>query len=91
MWIRWRLRQPFMVGDKNHISHRLEALGMSRPEAVLFICGASLVLGIAAMPLRVLDWQYGIIQALLISLIFLLLHWLERVSYRRRRAGDSPT
>ncbi|MBI1291339.1 hypothetical protein GC173_08870 [bacterium] len=91
MWIRWRSGQPFMVGDKNHISHRLEALGMSRAEAVLFLYGASFVLGIAAMPLRVLDWQYGILQALLIGLIFLLLHWLERVSYRRRTSSDTPT
>jgi len=91
MWIRYRLRQPFMVGDRNHISHRLEALGMSRPEAVIFICGASFVLGIAALPLRVLEWRHGIIQAALIGLIFLMLHWLERVSYRRRSAGDNAS
>lgn len=83
MWIRWRSGKSFMEGDTNHISHRLVALGMTRTEAVLFLYGATLVVGLAAIPLRSLDWQHGMIQAAVIFLIFFLLHWLERVSYHR--------
>ena len=35
--LRWRLGQPFYVGDNNHLSHRLVRRGWSRPGAVLFI------------------------------------------------------
>jgi len=35
--LRWRLGQPFYVGDNNHLSHRLVRRGWSRPRAVLFI------------------------------------------------------
>lgn len=82
MWIRWRSGKPLMEGDTNHISHRLVALGMSRVEAVCFLYAATLVVGLAAIPLRELDLKHGIVQALVIFLIFFLLHWLERVSYR---------
>ena len=37
VWIRWRLGQPFYVGDNNHLSHRLTRRGWSRADAVLFI------------------------------------------------------
>ena len=35
--IRWRLGQPFYVGDNNHLSHRLVKRGLSRRDAVLLI------------------------------------------------------
>jgi UDP-GlcNAc:undecaprenyl-phosphate GlcNAc-1-phosphate transferase len=35
--LRWRLGQPFYVGDNNHLSHRLVRRGWSRPGAVLII------------------------------------------------------
>lgn len=89
MWIRWRSGKPLWEGDTNHISHRLVALGMTRTEAVIFLYGAVLALGLAAVTLRHLDWRHGILQAVAITLIFLLLHWLERVSYRRKVAADS--
>jgi UDP-GlcNAc:undecaprenyl-phosphate GlcNAc-1-phosphate transferase len=90
MWIRWSSGKPLMVGDTNHLSHRLVALGMTRTEAVVFIYVAVVVLGLAAQPLRVLEWKLGLLQAIFIALIFLLLHWLERVSYRRRQVADPP-
>ena len=37
VWIRWRLGQPFYVGDNNHLSHRLARRGWSRTDAVLLI------------------------------------------------------
>ncbi len=35
--LRWRRGQPFYVGDTNHLSHRLERRGLSRPQAVAVI------------------------------------------------------
>jgi UDP-GlcNAc:undecaprenyl-phosphate GlcNAc-1-phosphate transferase len=34
---RWRIGQPFYVGDTNHISHRLVKRGLSKPKAVIVI------------------------------------------------------
>ncbi len=84
MWIRWQSGRPLMVGDTNHVSHRLVALGMNRTEAVVFLYGATLALGLAGIALRQLDWAHGLVQAIVIILILCLLHWLERVSYRSK-------
>jgi UDP-GlcNAc:undecaprenyl-phosphate GlcNAc-1-phosphate transferase len=35
--LRWRRGQPFYLGDTNHLSHRLERRGLSRPGAVAVI------------------------------------------------------
>jgi UDP-GlcNAc:undecaprenyl-phosphate/decaprenyl-phosphate GlcNAc-1-phosphate transferase len=42
---RWRIGKPFYVGDTNHLSHRLVALGLSRLRAVLLLWLAAAVLG----------------------------------------------
>lgn len=84
MWIRWRAGKPFMVGDTNHFSHRLVALGMTRVEAVVFIYGATLCTGLAAVALRPLDWRHGLVQLAMIALMFLGVYTLERVGGRRR-------
>ena len=43
--LRWRLGQPFYLGDTNHLSHRLVRAGLSRRTAVLLIWLAALVIG----------------------------------------------
>jgi UDP-GlcNAc:undecaprenyl-phosphate/decaprenyl-phosphate GlcNAc-1-phosphate transferase len=45
VWLRWRLKQPFYVGDNNHLSHRLVKRGWSRPDAVLLIWLTSALVG----------------------------------------------
>jgi len=35
--LRWRIGQPFYVGDNNHLSHRLARRGLSRTRAVVMI------------------------------------------------------
>jgi UDP-GlcNAc:undecaprenyl-phosphate/decaprenyl-phosphate GlcNAc-1-phosphate transferase len=47
VWIRWRLRLPFYVGDQNHFSHRLVRHGFSATTAVLllWLAGALLAAG----------------------------------------------
>ncbi|MBI5155438.1 undecaprenyl/decaprenyl-phosphate alpha-N-acetylglucosaminyl 1-phosphate transferase [Candidatus Poribacteria bacterium] len=87
LWIRWRSGKPLMVGDTNHFSHRLVALGMTRTEAVLFIYLVTMCVGLAAVALRPLDWRYGLVQTAVIALVFVLMYLMERVS--KRPAPDS--
>jgi UDP-GlcNAc:undecaprenyl-phosphate GlcNAc-1-phosphate transferase len=47
--LRWRLGQPFYVGDNNHLSHRLVKGGCSRQSAVLLIWLLAVVLGAFAV------------------------------------------
>jgi UDP-GlcNAc:undecaprenyl-phosphate GlcNAc-1-phosphate transferase len=46
--IRWRLGKPFWIGDNNHLSHRLNRSGFSRPRAVMLLWLLGLVLGAVA-------------------------------------------
>jgi len=50
--IRWRLGKPFWIGDTNHLSHRLNRRGFSRPVTVLLLWLAGLVLGAVAFALN---------------------------------------
>jgi len=43
--LRWRKRQPFYIGDTNHLSHRLVRSGLSRTQAVLVIWLMAAALG----------------------------------------------
>ncbi len=45
VYLRWRIGQPFYVGDTNHLSHRLVRRGLSRTLSVLLIWLAATVLG----------------------------------------------
>lgn len=46
--LRWRLGQPFYVGDTNHLSHRLVRRGLSKSTAVLLIWLLAAALGALA-------------------------------------------
>ena len=43
--LRWRMGQPFYVGDTNHLSHRLVRAGLSKTTAVMVIWLAAAVIG----------------------------------------------
>ena len=47
--LRWRMGQPFYIGDTNHLSHRLVRAGLSRTAAVLLIWLAAAVIGALAL------------------------------------------
>jgi len=46
--LRWRKRQPFYIGDTNHLSHRLVKRGMTQTRAVLLIWIVATLIGGAA-------------------------------------------
>jgi UDP-GlcNAc:undecaprenyl-phosphate/decaprenyl-phosphate GlcNAc-1-phosphate transferase len=47
--LRWRRGQPFYVGDTNHLSHRLERMGLSRFSAVTLIWTLAILVGALAL------------------------------------------
>ncbi|GAB4320161.1 MAG: MraY family glycosyltransferase [Candidatus Sumerlaeia bacterium] len=83
LWIRLRLGRPLFVGDTNHFSHRLVALGMSRRGAVVFIYLVTFVVGLNAVQLKHLPMGPALVLAAQTALIFLLIYLLERASRRR--------
>ena len=80
-----RLRQgrsPF-VGDKSHFSHRLVALGMTKPQAVLTIYLATATCGLGALLLHQVDWTGAILILLLVACTLLLVAVLESTGGKR--------
>lgn len=47
--LRWRMGQPFYIGDTNHLSHRLVRAGCSKTQAVIFIWLLSALTGLFAL------------------------------------------
>ncbi len=75
---RWRRRGPIGVGDRDHLHHRLLALGLSTRDTVLMIYIVTGWLGIGAIALGRLGWLPG---ALLIAFV------VSSLLYLGRRAG----
>ena len=48
VFLRWRIGQPFYVGDTNHLSHRLVRLRLTRTQAVLLIWVCAAIIGALA-------------------------------------------
>ena len=77
MMIRLLRRKPLFVGDKNHLAHRLLALGMSRRTTVLTVYAITLNSALAAVLLIEVDWLgAGIILSQLV-LTFVIITLLE--------------
>ena len=85
MLIRWRRGAPLMQGDTNHLSHRLVALGFTRPQAVTFICLLTFVTAMMALPLRHLSWIPSLLHAGALAGLFALIFIMERVAQRKIR------
>ena len=81
--IRWRRGAPLMKGDTNHLSHRLVALGFTKPQAVTFICLLTLVIALMALPLRYLPAKAALLHVTGIGALFVLVFIMERVARRR--------
>lgn len=77
LWIRIREgRSPFEA-DKNHFSHRLVELGLSKTQAVLTIYLTTATCGLGALLLHQVDLFGAIVIVLLIVLVLLLISILE--------------
>jgi len=80
--IRLKNRRPLFMGDRNHFSHRLVALGMSQKHAVLFIYLVTFCTGLGALLIRKLDVWGAMVILLQVLIIFAIIALLERVRTR---------
>jgi UDP-GlcNAc:undecaprenyl-phosphate GlcNAc-1-phosphate transferase len=82
MWIRFREKRPFYVGDSRHLSHRLVSLGFSPRSAVLILYLATFCLGLGAASLvHASLWQSLMILVQTCGFVALVL----MLMYRERR------
>lgn len=84
--IRIKNRKPIYVGDKNHFSHRLVALGMSPRRAVFFIHLITLCAGSASLILALISEPFGAYVVFTqIILFFIIIAMLERVNNNKKQ------
>jgi len=79
--IRLREHRPIYVGDSRHLSHRLVALGMSRPLAVATIYLMTLAIGLGALGLAHANLVHSLVilvQGLAVVAVVLILLFFER-------------
>lgn len=89
MWIRKKKGYSIFTADKNHLSHRLVAFGMTQKQAVLFIYLLTLTTGINALILKNLNIFGGIEIIIEVILILTLIAILEFVG--RSNDGKNNT
>ncbi len=82
IWIRLREgRSPFQA-DRCHLSHRLENMGMSRPEAVLTIYVLTGICGLSTVALSFVDGRGAGLLIAVVLLVLLLVAMLEKTGKR---------
>ena len=74
-------KSPFQA-DKNHFSHRLVDLGLTRPQAVLTVYLTTATCGLAALLLHQVEMAGAIIIMLLVGCILSLIGILEATARR---------
>ena len=84
MVIRWRAGRPLMLGDRNHFSHRLLALGLSVRQTALTIALLTGACGLLALPLRSLHLAAALIHMLGLALLFSVVIMLEMAGRIRK-------
>jgi len=83
IWIRRKRKLPVFKADKNHLSHRLVSLGMTKKQSVLFIYLLTLCTGIGALLLGSLNIFGGIIILLQVLIIIIIVGILELAGRNR--------
>ncbi len=73
IYLRWKNKQPIMLGDKRHFSHRLVELGMTPRQAVEFIWLVGIISGISAVFLPMLSFNFSILIILQVLGIYILI------------------
>jgi UDP-GlcNAc:undecaprenyl-phosphate GlcNAc-1-phosphate transferase len=68
--------RPMFSGDKEHIHHRLLALGLSHRRVVLLLYAVSAVLGLGALGMSFLPSQLGLIAIVALTAVGALSLWL---------------
>ncbi|MCA9430466.1 MAG: undecaprenyl/decaprenyl-phosphate alpha-N-acetylglucosaminyl 1-phosphate transferase [Candidatus Omnitrophica bacterium] len=92
--IRLKNRKPIMVGDTNHFSHRLVALGMSQKSAVEVIYLVTIFTGLGALILRTASVTQATLIFLQVLSVFGMILVLERgrkktLAEENKTSGDA--
>lgn len=88
IWIRVREgRSPFQA-DRCHLSHRLENMGMTRPEAVLTIYVLTGICGLSTVTLSFVDARGAGLLIAVVLLVLLLVAMLEQTGTRPKSIGS---
>jgi len=78
MIIRIRNHKPVYIGDKNHFSHRLIALGLSQKQSLWTIYLVTFITGCGALLLKDLSFLQGILVLVQMIAVFSVVTVLER-------------
>jgi UDP-GlcNAc:undecaprenyl-phosphate GlcNAc-1-phosphate transferase len=84
MVIRWRAGKPLMVGDRNHFSHRLLAMGFTVRETALTIALLAGASGLLALPLRWLSLGAALVHLAGLMALFGVVLAMELVGRLRK-------
>jgi UDP-GlcNAc:undecaprenyl-phosphate GlcNAc-1-phosphate transferase len=84
MWIRLRSGRSIFQADNHHFSHRLVALGFSRPAAVCLIYLVTFTTGITATLLDRVDLRGGILISLQVFCTLMIIALLEGSSLPKK-------
>lgn len=85
LWIRWRSRKPLMVGDQNHFSHRLRAMGFSVRQTCVTIGVLTAAIGLVSLPLRYLELRDAILHLIAIAMLFGVVGALEFIGRQKSK------
>lgn len=80
-------RSP-LQGDTQHFSHRLVALGMRPPRAILTIYLLTLATGLSGLALLHLPQGAAVIHLIAVAMIFAIIFLLEHVGRKNTDMGD---
>jgi UDP-GlcNAc:undecaprenyl-phosphate GlcNAc-1-phosphate transferase len=81
--IRVRSGRSIFAADKNHFSHRLVELGLTKPQAVLTVYLTTATCGLAALLLHRVDFVGAIILMLIVGCTLSLIAILETTARRK--------
>ncbi|ACV64783.1 glycosyl transferase family 4 [Desulfofarcimen acetoxidans DSM 771] len=68
---RYNMHQPIFKADKEHLHHRLLALGLSHKQAVLAIYGVSAFLGLSAVMLNLITTNQAILVLVVLAVVII--------------------
>ncbi len=88
IYIRWRLGKPIMVGDRNHFSHRLLAIGFGVRQTAIAIALLTGATGLLALPLRLLDLKWALLHLLGLVFLFVVIVMLEVAGRKAKESKD---
>ena len=89
VWIRLRSGKSPFEGDKNHFSHRLVELGMSKGQAVLTIYLTTVTCGCGAFLLHQVNAAGALVVLLMVGCVLTLIAVLEITARRSKRRKNA--